>query len=188
MSGVGGARVSAAKGRGRSGNKAAGRKAAGRKAAGSKASSGKAAGNRATGNKAGGSRRVVNARSARDATSGLTGSVPVDQLRWTCPPLKPAKKAPTAKFLIGQERPMAAMRTGLSIHAQGYNIFVSGLRNQLPRTQSAAVDFAAARPRSRVPQRPGGARQGLARSVAQHPSVATASHVAPHGETGQQHA
>jgi predicted ATP-dependent protease len=75
----------------------------------------------------GGSRRVVKARSGRGAAGGSIGPVSVDQLRWTCPPLKPSKKAPTAKFLIGQERPMAALRTGLSIHAPGYNIFVSGL-------------------------------------------------------------
>ncbi|HEX6813846.1 MAG TPA: AAA family ATPase [Planctomycetota bacterium] len=48
-------------------------------------------------------------------------------LRWTCPPIKPSGTPPTAAFLLGQERPMAALRTGLSIHAQGYNLFVSGL-------------------------------------------------------------
>ncbi len=54
-------------------------------------------------------------------------TVPAALLRWNCPPLKPSGKPPTAAFLLGQERPMAAMRTGLSIHAQGYNLFVSGL-------------------------------------------------------------
>lgn len=53
--------------------------------------------------------------------------MPADKLRWTCPPLKPSGKQPTAAFLIGQDRPLAAIRTGLSIHAQGYNLFVSGL-------------------------------------------------------------
>ncbi len=48
-------------------------------------------------------------------------------LRWTCPPLKPSGKPPTAAFLLGQDRAMAALRTGLSIHAPGYNLFVSGL-------------------------------------------------------------
>jgi predicted ATP-dependent protease len=48
-------------------------------------------------------------------------------LRWHCPPLHPSKKPPTAAFLLGQERPMEALRTGLSIHAPGYNLFVSGL-------------------------------------------------------------
>jgi predicted ATP-dependent protease len=48
-------------------------------------------------------------------------------LRWNCPPLRPSGTAPTAEFLLGQDRPMAALRTGLSIHAPGYNLFVSGL-------------------------------------------------------------
>ncbi|HEB54430.1 MAG TPA: ATP-binding protein [bacterium] len=72
-------------------------------------------------------RRAVRARSGRGAGGGQSGPVPPDKLRWSCPPLKPSGKAPTAAFLIGQERPMAALRTGLSIHAQGYNLFVSGL-------------------------------------------------------------
>jgi predicted ATP-dependent protease len=53
--------------------------------------------------------------------------VPAAQLRWHCAPIKPSGKPPTAAFLLGQERPMAALRVGLSIHAQGYNLFVSGL-------------------------------------------------------------
>jgi len=53
--------------------------------------------------------------------------VPPADLRWTCPPIRPSGKQPTAAFLLGQDRPMAALRTGLSIHAQGYNLFVSGL-------------------------------------------------------------
>jgi predicted ATP-dependent protease len=48
-------------------------------------------------------------------------------LRWRCPALRPSGKPPTAAFLLGQERPLAALRTGLSIHAPGYNLFVSGL-------------------------------------------------------------
>ncbi|MEC8253699.1 MAG: AAA family ATPase [Planctomycetota bacterium] len=70
------------------------------------------------------SRRVVKRRGSRGTKSG---PVPVDKLRWTCEPLKPSGKPPTAAFLIGQERPMAALRAGLSIQAQGYNLFVSGL-------------------------------------------------------------
>lgn len=49
------------------------------------------------------------------------------ELRWNCPPLQPSGKPPTAAFLLGQARPMAALRTGLAIHAAGYNLFVSGL-------------------------------------------------------------
>jgi len=73
------------------------------------------------------SRRVVKARSGRTARGGKSGPVPVDKLRWTCKPLAGSGKTPTAAFLIGQDRPMAALRTGLSIQAQGYNLFVSGL-------------------------------------------------------------
>lgn len=59
-------------------------------------------------------------------------------LRWNCAPIKPSGKPPTAAFLLGQERPMAALRTGLSIHAQGYNLFVSGL---IGSGRTAVVDL-----------------------------------------------
>jgi ATP-dependent Lon protease len=78
-----------------------------------------------------GGRGAVKARSATGASGTAVGEAPflvaADELRWTCPPLKPSGRPPTAAFLIGQERPMAALRTGLSIHAAGYNLFVSGL-------------------------------------------------------------
>ena len=86
----------------------------------------------------GGSRRVVKARSAGGAAAGSGGTVEVADLRWTCPPLMPSKKAPSATFLIGQQRPMAALRTGLSIHARGYNLFVSGLMGS---GRTAVVDM-----------------------------------------------
>ncbi|MBX3463062.1 MAG: AAA family ATPase [Planctomycetes bacterium] len=54
-------------------------------------------------------------------------ALPASALRWTCPPLRPSGRPPKAAFLLGQERPMAALRTGLSMHAPGYNLFVSGL-------------------------------------------------------------
>ena len=81
---------------------------------------------RATDHPVGGSRAVAGTRVGRGGRAREAGEVSIDNLRWTCPPLKPSKKAPTATFLIGQERPMAALRTGLSIHARGYNVFVSG--------------------------------------------------------------
>lgn len=69
--------------------------------------------------------------SPRLAPSERSGSgilrVPAKDLRWSCPPIVPSGKPPTAAFLLGQDRPMAAIRTGLSIHAAGYNLFVSGL-------------------------------------------------------------
>ncbi len=48
-------------------------------------------------------------------------------LRWDCPPIEASGRAPSAAFLLDQARPMAALRTGLSIHAPGYHLMVSGL-------------------------------------------------------------
>jgi predicted ATP-dependent protease len=70
---------------------------------------------------------------ARAATA-----LPVASLRWTCPPLQPSGQPPTAAFLLGQDRPMQALRTGLSIHAHGYNLFVSGL---IGSGRSTVVEF-----------------------------------------------
>ncbi|MCB9879603.1 MAG: AAA family ATPase [Planctomycetes bacterium] len=70
---------------------------------------------------------MLKARAAKGGNEGAEGLVPAADLRWTCPPLRPSGKRPTAMFLLGQERPMAALRTGLSIHAPGFNLFVSGL-------------------------------------------------------------
>ncbi|MEZ5965093.1 MAG: AAA family ATPase [Planctomycetota bacterium] len=50
-----------------------------------------------------------------------------DRLRWVCPPIRPSRTPPRATRLLGQERPMRALRTGLSLRAPGYNVFVSGL-------------------------------------------------------------
>lgn len=79
--------------------------------------------------------KAAGGRTARARSRGGGGgesppggtAVPPAALRWRCPPLRPSGKPPTAAFLLGQERPMAALRTGLSIHAPGYNLFVSGL-------------------------------------------------------------
>ncbi|MBK8098463.1 MAG: AAA family ATPase [Planctomycetes bacterium] len=61
------------------------------------------------------------------AGKGGSGELLPAQLRWDCPPLKPSGRQPTAAFLLGQDRPMSALRTGLAIHAPGYHLFVSGL-------------------------------------------------------------
>ena len=50
-----------------------------------------------------------------------------EALRWTCPPLRPARKRRRLTELLGQERPIAALRTGLELRAPGYHVFVSGL-------------------------------------------------------------
>ncbi len=65
-------------------------------------------------------------------------AVPAGDLRWTCPPLQPSGTPPTAAFLLGQDRPMQALRTGLSIHGRGYNLFVSGLMGS---GRSTVVEF-----------------------------------------------
>lgn len=77
------------------------------------------------------------ARRSRAAASPVDAS-PVDAtreasrlaakaLRWTCPPLKARKRTPSAVQLLGQDRPMAALETGLSIQSTGYNVVVTGL-------------------------------------------------------------
>jgi lon-related putative ATP-dependent protease len=48
-------------------------------------------------------------------------------LRWHCPPVVHSGRLPSAAFLLDQDRPMRALRTGLSIHAPGYHLVVSGL-------------------------------------------------------------
>ncbi len=99
------------------------------------------------GSKSGSSGR---ARSGGKARSGRAGSasgrdgrqqellLEPSELRWTCKPLKPSRKAPTAAYLLGQARPLQALQTGLSVHARGYHIFVSGL---LGSGRSQIVEF-----------------------------------------------
>lgn len=71
------------------------------------------------------------ARSAAGSAAGEAPAagceLPATALRWSCPPIKPSSVPPSAVFLLGQERPMTALHTGLAIHAPGYNLFVSGL-------------------------------------------------------------
>lgn len=50
-----------------------------------------------------------------------------EQLRWRCPPVQPSANPPKMLELLGQERPLSALRTGLDITASGYHVFVSGL-------------------------------------------------------------
>ncbi|MBL8724660.1 MAG: AAA family ATPase [Planctomycetes bacterium] len=91
---------------------------------------GKAQGSKARGSKAEGSvRRRSQSRQVAAGVASEPGRIELrpEQLRWRCPPLRASGKPPTAAFLLGQARPLAALRTGLSIHAPGYNLFVSGL-------------------------------------------------------------
>ena len=54
-----------------------------------------------------------------------------DQLRWNCDcsafPFQTTAEIPPLKGLVEQERPIRAIRFGLSINSPGYNIYVSGL-------------------------------------------------------------
>jgi predicted ATP-dependent protease len=82
--------------------------------------------------------RQASPRASAPAPAGTGTAVPSRDLRWTCPPLQPSGSPPTAAFLLGQDRPMQALRTGLSIHARGYNLFVSGL---IGSGRSSVVEF-----------------------------------------------
>jgi predicted ATP-dependent protease len=106
---------------------AAARKAAlARPAGGARARGGAAIGGK-VGAKARGAARPQTAAGALAAPRSPHAPLPAAALRWTCPPIPPSGQPPTAAFLLGQDRPIQALRTGLSIHARGYNLFVSGL-------------------------------------------------------------
>ncbi len=79
------------------------------------------------------SKRVARKRrSKKSSPLSLSGfRVPVEQLRWKCPPnLLPTDGHPephTNNAIIGQDRALRALRLGLEVHHAGYNIFVTGL-------------------------------------------------------------
>ena len=101
---------------------AAGRRGPGRRGPGGRA--GKAPDQR-PGKRAGA--KAAAGGGGRAARNGVGTVLGADELRWHCPAIEPSGRLPTAAFLLGQDRPMQALRTGLSIHAPGYNLFVSGL-------------------------------------------------------------
>jgi predicted ATP-dependent protease len=57
--------------------------------------------------------------------------VPVERLRWRCNPglfpFKTTEEIPPLEGILGQDRALTALKTGLEIESPGYNIFVSGL-------------------------------------------------------------
>ena len=57
--------------------------------------------------------------------------VPVEKLRWRCPPeslpFKDTSAIPACMEIIGQDRALKAIRLGLEMDSLGYNIFVVGL-------------------------------------------------------------
>ena len=62
---------------------------------------------------------------------GKYPEVPVEKLRWRCPPeslpFETTKEVPLCMEIIGQERALKAIRLGLEMESLGYNIFVVGL-------------------------------------------------------------
>jgi predicted ATP-dependent protease len=72
------------------------------------------------------SSKVLKGGSARQASRLAKTQLLAKELRWTCPPISPGSRQPSLSTLLGQDRPVAAMRTGLSLYAQGYNIFLTG--------------------------------------------------------------
>ncbi|HYA49515.1 MAG TPA: ATP-binding protein, partial [Burkholderiales bacterium] len=57
--------------------------------------------------------------------------LPADRLRWTCCPddipFATSDEAPACADIIGQERALKAIQTGLDIKSIGYNIFITGM-------------------------------------------------------------
>ncbi len=57
--------------------------------------------------------------------------LPSESLRWTCCPadipVRTSEEAPACEEIIGQERALKAIQTGLDIKSLGYNIFISGM-------------------------------------------------------------
>jgi lon-related putative ATP-dependent protease len=57
--------------------------------------------------------------------------LPPEDLRWTCPPgdvpFPTTSDCPYCDEIIGQERALKAIQTGLDIKSLGYNIFISGM-------------------------------------------------------------
>lgn len=62
--------------------------------------------------------------------SGTSLEVPVDRLRWRCTAedlgIHSIEEAETPKAIFGQDRALRALRVGLEIMQDGYNIFVTG--------------------------------------------------------------
>ena len=54
-----------------------------------------------------------------------------EQLKWTCDPelfeLETTEKAKPIEGIIGQERALKALKLGVELKSQGYNIFITGL-------------------------------------------------------------
>ncbi len=67
--------------------------------------------------------------------------VPVEMLRWRCPseylPFETSEEVEPLKEIIGQKRAVEAIKLGLEMESDGYNIFVTGLsgNDRIPTVQ-----------------------------------------------------
>ncbi len=72
--------------------------------------------------------RVVGLRPTRHSKSVRERTLLAPSaLRWSCPPISSGSRKHGISTLLGQDRPIAAFRTGLALYAPGYNIFVTGM-------------------------------------------------------------
>lgn len=59
------------------------------------------------------------------------GTLPVEQLRWRCPgekiPFETTQECSPCEEIIGQDRAIRAIQTGLEVKSVGYNIFITGM-------------------------------------------------------------
>ncbi|MEM7205499.1 MAG: ATP-binding protein [Planctomycetota bacterium] len=62
----------------------------------------------------------------RAELAALPAPLPAADLRWECAPLRPSQQQPALTHLLGQERAVEALRTGLELRAPGYHVFLSG--------------------------------------------------------------
>ena len=67
--------------------------------------------------------------------------VPIEKLRWSCPleyiPFETSNEIAPLTEIVGQDRAVEAIKVGLAIESEGYNIFVTGLSgtDRLPTIQ-----------------------------------------------------
>jgi lon-related putative ATP-dependent protease len=80
--------------------------------------------------KAGGCGRLRPGDAAMKMRTGFTELVP-DKLRWACcpdiVPVDSTNEARACEEIIGQERALRAIQTGLDIKSLGYNVFITGM-------------------------------------------------------------
>jgi len=75
--------------------------------------------------------------------------LPADLLKWSCDlekiPFRTTDECKPCEGIIGQERALKAIQTGLEIKSLGYNIFITGmvgiLKGQWPRKVSLSSRF-----------------------------------------------